>query len=446
MKPHRSWFISTILFGTLLFGVLSLASLDPAPDLDFGDWVGSLTPDEKSIVVQSIQRRLDGQIRDPRISATAASALFKALDQPTTGARPLVFPLHSLGQLRDLVGATPLAHAVGPRPPLTAPRSAETAWRALLSVPCEALEGTGRTALIPEVGLATGHRTHPALDACAVAQSKKLAEMMTAWSATQAGTDTLIQFIDYAHSQGHEWEVRQVRTFADFASLADERVAPGRPIRLPLWLDTGLSIPGVTGRTLTVPALHSEHVWILRGPEVTALTAFYLGIDGVGYFPKIAARPTWTGERISARWNSESVKDLAQISGSYLRQIRSESAARGNLRADGYGPLGICNDSSALIATAWARLHGVRTLPSLTPFFPLGREPNVAGNTLPASGNSSVDRLVHSLLARLPSDLTEGGSDSRQWVKRYVAGMPYELSDPRPWSWARELRGDLRKF
>ena len=148
---------------------------------------------------------------------------------------------------------------------------------------------------------------------------------------------------------GHRIEVRNERTYANFIALTYE----GRDVIWPVWLDTGEQ---VGAQPLLVPTGHSHHAWRIVGPEVNARVMFYLGISGAAFFSQVGRRPAWCGEIVT---DSASTADPAELehvlatldgAAAYLRRIRVErTTVAAGLPADGYGFVGVCNDSNAAI-------------------------------------------------------------------------------------------------
>lgn len=75
-------------------------------------------------------------------------------------------------------------------------------------------------------------------------------------------------------ASGHTVEIRDSRYFANFGNLKYK----GRDVLTPLWIDTGIAIPGQK-RNLLVPATRSQHEIFVNGPKYHAALRFYIGVD-----------------------------------------------------------------------------------------------------------------------------------------------------------------------
>ncbi len=405
--------LPTFLALFLLFMPLAYADLDPAPELDPGEYLASLSEAEQIQVVQAASQLIQARTGNAEIAETVAQAFWSAAHTPSFSSnRVLHISLDNLARLQAFIDDGGLSRRrTDDAPPTsvpTLPVTAVEAWGDLVRTPFPEIVGNGRAPFLPAVHLAMGHRFIPGLGACEIAQSERLAQILTAWAADPAQDTESLALMGLFGRKGHSVEVIRNHTLADFIALADERVTPARPIRLPLWVDTGIPLEG--GRTLDFPVMHSEHIWRIRGPQVNARVSFYLGTEGVGYFPKTAARPTWAGERVMARFTNVSeaqivtIKQITRESALYLRETRLRSEQQGGLGADGYGILGICNDSTRAVA---------RTLP--------GFDSNVAWPLL--------------------GDLNSG--HRAEWRTRILNALPYSLDDASRWTWAEGLRADL---
>lgn len=206
-------------------------------------------------------------------------------------------------------------------------------------------------------GLGNGHFPNRALTACQVAHSKRLAQALTSLAAnngskiTYRGVEhtTPASLVEALLQAGHTIEVRNERTYANFISLT----MGDRDVIWPVWLDTGEEMGGAP---LTVPMGHSGHAWRIHGPDVDARIMFYLGIDGAAFFAQTQTRPAWTGEVVNDGASStepggaELVVQTVEVATAYLQRIHVERATvAAGMPADGYGYVGVCNDSNALI-------------------------------------------------------------------------------------------------
>lgn len=183
---------------------------------------------------------------------------------------------------------------------------------------------------------------------------------------------------------GHHVVVQNNRYFADFLGLSYQ----GSPIKAPVWLDTGIALSG--GDTLKLPAPHTHHTVIVEGPVLDATLMFYMGVSGGVSFRAVeSARAHWSGERTLYTYDSDTAPDAIvrlMVAAAELR--RKWTAAGAGMPALGYGRLGVCNDSTAVLEHL---AEGTVTI------FPLAHPAEDAAQV----GGDAVDRT----LAALPSDL-----------------------------------------
>ncbi len=234
---------------------------------------------------------------------------------------------------------------------------------------------------LPNIGY--GHFVSESVPLKMMAQNLALSSVMTAL-AEQKGYELsfpfegnermkvtqLNEFLELLWATGHHIELRDERTFANFLSYARGE----KYIRWPVWFKT--QIQSMSGDELLLPAPHSQFVWQVTGPVVNARVNFFLGISGVGFFPKFdEERPQWTGlaHRFQIFDNSPQnraiIKKATRYAELYLRRIRKEAQLYAkDYPSDGYAYVGICNDSSAVIESA---------ISSEVSFFPLFRSPQL---------------------------------------------------------------------
>lgn len=233
----------------------------------------------------------------------------------------------------------------------------------------------------PNIGY--GHFISQSIPLSMVAQNYALSRVMTKLAEQKGyevkfpnieGKTTLVKsledFIQVLWRTGHHIQLRDERTFANFLSFTYGE----KYIRWPVWFKT--QVLDSQKEELFFPSPHSQFVWQITGPTVNARVNFFLGINGVAFFPKFdEERPQWTGFKSKFQIFDESSKDrdlilkATIIAGKYLRRIRHESEQYAkDYPSDGYGFTGICNDSSAVIE---------RAISQTTTFFPLFRAPKL---------------------------------------------------------------------
>ncbi|MEZ4750971.1 MAG: hypothetical protein R3B54_10220 [Bdellovibrionota bacterium] len=204
-----------------------------------------------------------------------------------------------------------------------------------------------------------GHFPSETLSPTQAKQSDVLAEILNSLAEgkealsfqTKKGKRTLHtpwDLFDVLIASGHSIEVRNERTYANFISLNDGLTS----VQWPVWLDSGVALS--SGDKMIAPVGHSQHAWRIRGPEIDARIMFYLGISGVGFWAQTDERPAWTGNRVAYSVSSDKDKAfvLATVKAAtvYFKRIRKEAqTVAKNKPADGYGYLGLCNDSNAAL-------------------------------------------------------------------------------------------------
>ncbi|MEZ4459886.1 MAG: hypothetical protein R3E66_09185 [bacterium] len=193
---------------------------------------------------------------------------------------------------------------------------------------------------------------------------------------------TIGEVIDALYASGHTIEVTNTRYFANFLGLWYK----GKAVRAAAWLDTGIDIGD--GETFALPSPHTHHNFSIRGPLVNVDIMYYMGVSNGTSFRAVSdLRPVWSGGRdlytySSAAGDAAKIRDIFVLAGE-LRQ-RWEDEGRG-LPMGGYGQLGVCNDSTAVLEL------GVEEQVTIYPL--VRREP----------GADETDRVAN-LLRGLPND------------------------------------------
>ncbi|MCB9524446.1 MAG: hypothetical protein H6702_13895 [Myxococcales bacterium] len=315
-----------------------------------------------------------------------------------------VFPVVTLAHLGAAQPLLELA-AQAPAPP---PEPVTFDLGELLTKRCT-VERTTRSPLHPDLPaeLTRGGWPDYALDDCTVQRQRDFAEVLNNLaldngSAVVSGPtryesveDVFVALID----AGHHVRVENNRYFANFLSL---NLGPASVIA-PVWLDTGL--PLADGGTLPIPAPHSHHDVFVTGPLVNARLMYYMGTDnGVSFRSVETLRPDWVGERTLYTYDSADDADRVVRLMTLAGRLRKVWTERGQgLPALGYGQLGVCNDSTAVLEL---EAEGSVSL------YPLA-QPGVEG---------APQDQVDALLAQLPQDLA--GPDATA-LTRIGLTLPY---------------------
>ena len=374
-----------------------------APEIELAAVVEELTAagSEKtisSIIDTTLASGVEAATRE-KIQAQLTAYLAAKKDGKVPGAFP-VLPFGALATAQTLfAGFQPKAPQAGEKLVLD------------LSTPFAATERASCRPALPSLtavanapGLQQGGLPDPLAHPCALERLQGLAAVLNdaALGERGKGSAVLVEgeqlrtvdaIIAYLVDSQHTILVQNNRYFADFLGLWYR----GKSVAAPVWIDTGIAVPGGGAGTLTVPAPHAGYSFHIRGPRVEGVLEFFLGTDGGASFRPVSGmhRPSWAGERAqysySSRENLAKTKKTFEVA-SRLRQRWSQEGAA--LPLQGYGTLGVCTDSTSVIE---------RVVEGRGPtLFPLGRNrsPNPAMN-----GGVAGD--VFEAIAALPRDVQE---------------------------------------
>jgi hypothetical protein len=261
-------------------------------------------------------------------------------------------------------------------------------------------------------GLQTGDLDNPNIDDCTLAHLQAFVVALNGLAMGDGttvtdGANTFTTVSDVVNDllQTHTVTVEANRYFANFLGLYFN----GQSIAAPVWMDTGIPLP--SGGTLVVPAPHSGYSLQFSGPSINGTVEFYMGLNVGTMFYAIGSpsRPAWSGGR--AQYTYQSGTDNAKIlqvvsTASDLRKKWTNQALAEQLPGMGYGILGVCMDSAAVIEE---QTEGMNTL------FPLA-------HPQPAAINDYIDTI----LAGLPTDLA--GFDPNEAQGRIATSMPMSMT------------------
>ncbi|MFT3696497.1 MAG: hypothetical protein QM831_25375 [Kofleriaceae bacterium] len=209
-------------------------------------------------------------------------------------------------------------------------------------------------------GIKYGQFPSVVLSPCQFAHAAPLAQILTSLAA-QNGSDVTFnsQTITTPRdlfaaliATGHTIEVRNERMYANFLSM----IVGTEDLVWPVWLDTGVKLS--TGDNLVIPVGHSHHAWRISGPIVNTRVMFYLGISGAGFFGQTDSRPAWSGTSTATDYtiadahspDYDYLLKTVDAAAMYLRRNRTErTTVAAGMPADGYGYVGVCNDSNTTI-------------------------------------------------------------------------------------------------
>ncbi len=364
--------------------------------------IAALSPD--ATAAQAMSAELDAILADPNLTG---------LDRFPT------IPLSSISVLRPALGQI---SSTPPQPDQVMTGELEALLGACTpdrSLPAEI------SPMLP--GVRYGQFPSKTLSPCQFAHAGKLAQLLTSLSAQNGSSITFAgktiaspsDLFAALIASGHTIEVRNERMYANFLSM----IVGDSDLIWPVWIDTGIDLS--TGDSLTIPVGHSQQAFRISGPVVNTRVTFFLGISGAGFFGQTDNRPAWSGTITSSDVTVASAQSAdyayllktADVAAAYLRRnyIESTTVAAG-MPADGYGYVGVCNDSNTTVEYA---TRGTITA------FPLLRAKSL--DSQPDLGDGLDD-----VMRALPKD-GDGLVDVNDALRRAVSMQPFPDGSPLMW-------------
>jgi hypothetical protein len=356
---------------------------------------------QQPALVDYAKSELAALVHDPAVAEQMTAQLQAILRDPNLAGleRFPTIPLSAIGTLRPALGAIPAE----------APKQDQVVTGDLMQflgacTPDRSLPAD-IDARLP--GIKYGQFPSKTLSPCQFAHAGKLAQVLTSLGAQNGSSVTFKgqaiksprELFAALIASGHTIEVRNERMYANFLSL----IAGDRDVVWPVWLDTGIKLSN--GQSLTIPVGHSHHAWRITGPSINTRVMFYLGVSGAGFFGQTDQRPMWSGTIATPAGD---VLDTVDAAAQYLRRNRVErTTVAAGKPADGYGYVGVCNDSNAVIEHL--------TKGTITTF------PLLRAKALDAAAplNDGLDATIR----LLPKDADLLGADA---LRRAVAMQPFE--------------------
>jgi len=391
-------------------------------------------------IIRLAHQKLKDLSQDRETQVRLASGLvghFKALKERKRF--PVLPPIHTLSNAQGLLGGF---EAAKPMAPIVLSGSLEKLIEEGMKAPY-----ADPTPIADGLTTLYGHYTDRSIPEVVLKQSPVIAQVFTSLAAgkgtkiewkTEKKTYELTSPLSFAQAllaTGHHIELQSERTYANFIAL----VRDGNYIRWPAWFDSG--IPLKSGHSLQVPMGHSQQAWLIRGPVVNARIAFFLGINGVGFFANIDERPSWTGMTARHFTQSDSVTNQGMILASFIYSTRYQQRVHADLAgpakgvpASGYGFLGVCNDSNAFVEYS---VFGTRST------YPWVR----AASLLVKGSKDPIDLIFNDL----PGDTTLKAQDlqigmvRKQTLCRIQGMLPYRLAQMQNHFDDPELIADLKE-
>jgi hypothetical protein len=339
--------------GSLALTVTCSANCDRA-QLDQKSFVRALQQQAGGAFTDYAKAELAGLVHDPAVVDQMTAQLTAILADPQLAGieRFPTIPLATIGALRPALGQIP---AQAPSEDQVVTGDLQQLLGGCTpdrSLPAEL------DARLP--GVRYGQFPSKTLAPCQFAHASKLAQVLTSLAAQNGSHVTFKgesittprELFAALVASGHTIEVRNERMYANFLSM----IAGDRDVIWPVWLDTGIRLS--SGENLTIPVGHSHHAWRISGPIINTRVMFYLGVSGAGFFGQTDQRPAWSGTIASTDVTVTGAQDAdydyllktVDAASTYLRRNRVErTTVAAGMPADGYGFVGVCNDSNAAI-------------------------------------------------------------------------------------------------
>jgi hypothetical protein len=390
------------------------------PAIDAKTFVRGMQQQNGPAFAEMAKGELAALVQDP-VAAQALGAKLDAIlaDPDLRGLERFpTIPLAQIAALRPALGVIP-AEPASPDEVVTGELGAVLgACDAARTVPAQI------DARLPGVGY--GHFPDRSLSPCQFSHSARLAQVLTSLAAGNGSSVTFKgktittprALFEALLETGHTVEQRNEHMYANFLSAT---IGANADLRWPVWLDTGIQLS--SGESFTIPMGHSQYAWVISGPIVNTEVSFFLGVDGAGFFGATSRRPAWTGMTtssdvtITSLANGRALLDTLEASTTYLQRTRveRETVAQG-MPADGYGYVGVCNDSNAVV-----ELLTEGTISA----FPLMRA--AALDAAPDLGDG-----LDAAMKALPHD-GDGIVDPHDALRRALAMQPFEDGSPLMW-------------
>ncbi len=382
------------------------------PSVKLSDYVKSLTEGSVEAIGNTLEQKLkEFGIEEPKIASTIKNRDFSKLDT-----------LATVQRLSDIIQIAPMVTLKDAAP------KADTKLTGKLSEEIIRSPVDLSTAMVnvteKPVAIQWGHHYSHSYTKNQIDQSEGLAKVLTALSVDNGSSVTVTQgkkeksltspeqVMKYLLETGHEIRVDFEKVNANFLAFA----SGDTNILFPTWVKTGVMLP--SGKELTVPMNHNQIVWKISGPLVNARVSAYHGIGGVGFTPVTDERPDWAKAEVknlidSKNGDTQAIIKSAEAAKNMIRLNRCEreTIAKG-APADGYGLLGVCNDSTAYI------LSQLKLRKDVKPLYPY---PMVRSKELNDNSCKKTDKDPY---ATLPHDADDINPDKIKLLERILAGVP----------------------
>lgn len=231
-------------------------------------------------------------------------------------------------------------------------------------------------------------------------------------------------FLAALMADGHDVEAKIVQRVANFVPLM-VRGPRGESldVPMPVFVDTGLT--AADGTHLSLPAPHAEWVFSVRptdrtkGTRVQADVTWFLGTGAAAAFwaDDVWKLRPWQGHSVPLALQGDQAIEAAALAAT-LGDVLNTTARERRLFGGGYGILGVCQDSVALVEAV---------LTGDTNLFPLLMDHELVASALEQRSDAASPRererleALRTALAALPVDNAVGATTA----KRVLASIPF---------------------
>ena len=239
------------------------------------------------------------------------------------------------------------------------------------------------------------------------------------------------QLIAALQQQGWRIEARSRASVASFGLGASlhRKEGPWQQVPIALPLRTGLL--DSSGQEIQSLLPHSSVELELQGPGVQLLLQFYQGTEGLcGWEALNDLQRPWQNDRHNGTvryqgepFRGESLLELMDLC-DVIAWVHNSLASQAQLRLGGYGTLGFCIDTTALVQQAcWGHCQLFPLLLGGAWRERLSRCAHTLRTQLPASHQAAVDRYLEAL-NQLPLDVSLHGRNAEQAWQRLRSSQP----------------------
>ncbi|GAC1575912.1 MAG: hypothetical protein NVS3B20_07550 [Polyangiales bacterium] len=381
-----------------------VATRKPSPEISLSDAITGLVKAHGQAKVETaLDQLIVAKFPNPVVAAPIRAQIHQLVSDPQRAAK---FPTVPFAALR--LAPAILDRTGGPDTPLP---SAVTFDLHDLKADCHPTRTrlTPIAADLPE--LQTGWLTDQSIDDCTLARAENFAAVLNNLalengSKVVSGGETytdIARVINALIRGGHTIQVEVKSYNANFTDIFYNGVS----VAAPVWIDTGIKTHEKVSGTLLLPAAHAGYTMRVAGPQLNAEVEFFFGLKGGVAFRAQTSIPRarWEGGHVLSSYDSRTHAQKVVDTFHFAGQLRKKwTLAGASLPDGGYGSLGVCLDSVAVVQT----LVGEHSA-----LFPLTR----------AASHASSD-LIDRALSRIPNDAL--GFDPNTVLPRIQATLAFD--------------------